>query len=354
MNVDWDWVKQRPHFLARHLAKSHDLVVVYPHSWRRRYLVENDRSGLRLRRFFRMPFGGKFPFISLLNTHILRVMAWLFMQWHRPDIVWVSSPELFKYLPGKLQARLIYDCMDDVLAFPSNAPRREILAASENELVAASSRVLCSSGHLLNKLSARAGYPEKYAVIHNAFEPSAFRPVAPRAESVNSSYVLGYVGTLSSWLDIAALLELVNAFPSLEVHLIGPIENLGSAMPGHARIRHLGAVRHEDLPAQVNRFDALLMPFLVTELILSVDPVKLYEYVFFDKPIVSVNYPELERFADFVDFYTSYAGLLSIIQQYLDTGFRKKYSAKQRREFIAVNTWAERVAGIEKILSLEA
>jgi glycosyltransferase involved in cell wall biosynthesis len=225
--------------------------------------------------------------------------------------------------------------------------------ANEKELINACSNVFCSSENLRNKLIARAGYPEKYSVVYNAFEPSAFSGTSGNIETgkKRGPYVLGYVGTISSWLDFEALNKIVNAFPSVEIHLLGPIENLGMVLSQHERIKYLGAVRHEEIQTHVNKFDALMMPFQVTELIQSVDPVKLYEYVFFDKPIVSVRYTEIERFSDFVDFYTDHEGLISIIGRYLTEGFRKKYSDSERLRFTASNTWSSRVSRIEEVLS---
>lgn len=353
MNVDWDWAKQRPHFIAQHLSLSHDMIVMYPYSWRRTHLAKNECDGMKLYPFFRFPFGGKFAFIGKLNVFLLRIMAKIFIVWHHPGIVWISSPELFEYLPKSISARLIYDCMDDVLAFPKNASRRNSLAASEKELINICSQVFCSSGNLRDKLIARVGQPEKYVIIYNAFEPSAFSDI-PRhveLEVKEGQYVLGYVGTISSWLDFEALVEIVNAFPSVEIHLMGPVENLVMPLPQHERIKYVGVVQHADLQMRVGRFDALIMPFQVTELIQSVDPVKLYEYVFFDKPIVSVSYPEIERFSGFVDFYRNHKGLISIISQYLTEGFKKKYSAELRLQFIASNTWSNRANRIEEFLS---
>ena len=178
MNVDWGWVKQRPHFLAQHLSRLHDVVVVYPYAWKRQQLSINDSEGIRLYPFFRIPFGRRCAFISNLNVFILRTMAKVFIGWFRPTIVWISSPELFGYLPKYLAAKLVYDCMDDVLGFPSNIAQIDNLAANEKELVTRSSMVFCSSNNLRDKLIRRTGHAEKYSVIHNAFEPSAF-PAIP-------------------------------------------------------------------------------------------------------------------------------------------------------------------------------
>ncbi len=353
MNVDWDWLKQRPHFIAQHLSSTQDVIVIYPYSWRRRNLSQNDRSGLKIHPFFRLPFSGRFSWIRNLNIFISRKMAGVFLRWYRPDFIWISSPELFEYLPKPTSVPLVYDCMDDVLEFPSNAARRSSLAISEKELIAASFLVFCSSKNLCDKLVVRSRQAKKCVVSYNAFESSAAWSVSEKKESKmrRDRYVLGYFGTISSWLDFEALFKIVNEFPSVEIHLIGPIENLGVPFPQHERIKWLGIVLHDDLQTYTREFDALMMPFQVPELIQAVDPVKLYEYIFFDKPIVSVMYSEIERFSDFVDFYTNYDELIAIINNYLSEGFRKKYLNKTREQFLFNNTWAHRVDFIEKKLA---
>lgn len=353
MNVDWDWAKQRPHFLAEHLSRIHDVIVIYPYSWRRNHIAKNDRHGVRLHPIFRLPLGGMFAFIGKLNVFLLRIMARVFLKYHHPDIVWISSPELFEYLPKHLSSRLIYDCMDDVLAFPINFPRRDLLTANETELINTCSHIFCSSNNLRNKMIARGSQPEKCFVIHNAFESSVFSFAVKvnKTQKKEGRYVLGYIGTISSWFDFDALIKIVNEFNLIEIHLIGPTENLGVDLPKHERIKYIGAMRHGDIQTYISGFDALLLPFYVTELIQSVDPIKLYEYVFFNKPIVSVRYEEIERFSEFIDFYTDHHELIAIINRYLCEEFRKKYSDAKRLQFIETNTWADRTNQVQKYLA---
>ena len=44
------------------------------------------------------------------------------------------------------------------------------------------------------------------------------------------------------------------------------------------------------------------MPFVVNDLIKSVDPVKLYEYLAFKVPVISVYYPEIKYFKNMLIF----------------------------------------------------
>jgi sulfatase maturation enzyme AslB (radical SAM superfamily) len=87
------------------------------------------------------------------------------------------------------------------------------------------------------------------------------------------------------------------------------------------------------------------MPFKINDLILSVDPVKLYEYVNFNKNIITVHYEEIERFHEFVHFYNDTEEYLSVIKE-LKGNNTLKYSNEQRQKFLVENTWNKRVEQI--------
>ncbi len=91
------------------------------------------------------------------------------------------------------------------------------------------------------------------------------------------------------------------------------------------------------------------MPFKVNEAILAVDPVKLYEYIDFGKNILSIEYPEIERFKDFVYFYTDYESYIRQIDCLLNTA-SVKYTVEHSELFLNQNTWQCRATEIARIL----
>lgn len=78
--------------------------------------------------------------------------------------------------------------------------------------------------------------------------------------------------------------------------------------------------------------------FYLTDVVQSVDPVKLYEYIFLDKPIVCVRYPEIERFAPYVEFYETKDQFNAAIQRLLTTGSQSIHG-RQADIFLEKNTW---------------
>ncbi len=48
------------------------------------------------------------------------------------------------------------------------------------------------------------------------------------------------------------------------------------------------------------------MPFKLNDIVEAVDPVKLYEYINFNKDILTISYKEIERFSKFTYSYDGY------------------------------------------------
>ena len=100
-------------------------------------------------------------------------------------------------------------------------------------------------------------------------------------------------------------------------------------------------------------YDAPIMQFLVNDIILSVDPVKLYEYINLGKCVISVKYPEIERFEPFVYFYQSREEYIDLIERLSKNGFIPKYTEKQRTQFLEENSWDARYKTIKsKVMGL--
>lgn len=345
MHVDWGWIKQRPHYLAECLSKKYTLTILYPYSWRRNNLVTQHNKKLFIAPFFRLPLSGSCNLIKRINIALLNLFFKAFLKINRYDIIWVSSPEVFEFIPRTMAQNVLYDCMDDYCAFPSHSgAQKDELYNSEVRLIEKSEIIFCSSFNLLNKIKSRASKPKKIIVINNAFEPDSFSVnLTATHNKLDSARIrLGYIGTISNWLDLNLLLSAVCTFESIEFHLIGPIENLDQSHVHHERIKFYGPIPHDHIQLYASNFDVLIMPFKLNDLVQSVDPVKLYEYIYLDKPIISIRYLEVERFNEFVDFYESEEEFFNLLDFYMRGGMKKKYNKASREKFILDNTWAKR------------
>ncbi|QDC96500.1 glycosyltransferase family 1 protein [Candidatus Methylopumilus universalis] len=354
MNVDWRWITQRPHFLAQQLNVIYEVILLYPFSWRRKNLVKSSQKPSKLFPLIRFPFSSKFIFLFQLNSFLIKNVVKIFLFIYRPEILWISSPEMINWIPKNRNLIIIYDCMDDFVAFPSNHERIKDFIFWENKLLQSSHIVFFSSLTLMEVVKARYNFKAKSVVINNGLSTEALKGSLTRKLKPNNSQriIVGYIGTISSWLNFDLLLEALNKNQNLNIHLIGPVDTSFKMSNSHPRLTLHGPVSHSGLRSMVSSFDAFIMPFNPSNLINSVDPVKIYEYIYFNKPIFSVYYYEMKKFDEFVDFFVTSNDLLNLIAKYVKLNFRPKSNNKLRLQFISNSEWSERSKSIHREILL--
>ena len=165
---------------------------------------------------------------------------------------------------------------------------------------------------------------------------------------IKKTYTIGYFGTIAEWFDFNLLENSLNIFDNVEYRLVGP--NAANYI-GKKRLLLEGVVQHSELGAKIKDYDALIMPFVVNDIILAVDPVKLYEYISFGKCVISVWYPEIDRFSPYVYFYRTQEEYMNLLTELIRTGFRPKYNEKQQIEFLKDNSWDARYKTIKNVLN---
>lgn len=366
INVPWGWIKQRPHFLAEYLAEYYDVTVLdqkFLNNYikKNRKLVRNEAKetdSFRIRTYktvsFRsIPLINKTKLEDATNTLLAKIQ--LKNEIRDYDIILFGSPLLymrFKQIIPKT-TKVIYDCMDDHLEFPSikkDLKRRKFICQKEIELLHRADLVLFSSNYLSNKVKMRSMFKGKSLLINNAIELPSDSPkmssVAKELVRTNKPFV--YIGTISTWLDFKKLVALLNDNQEITIVLIGP---KSCDIPNHPRLLYKGPITHEEVFDVMKSSYALIMPFIVNELIEAVNPVKLYEYIYSGKPVISVRYGETEQFAEYVNLYTSYQELDKIVKDIVSDRVGQK-SVEECVSFVKGNTWNCRCEQISKALSV--
>ena len=351
MHVDWEWTKQRPQFIAEGLSKFYEMYIFFPVSYftkfKRLIKINRKYSNLFINPIPYLPLYTRLRSIYNLNKFIWKLYFKYVIKKYNPDYIWITFPALYDYIPSDIKSEVIYDCMDDALAFGSRFYFEDKLLNSEKELIEKSSVIFVSANNLADKLNQREKCKDKLVLNRNAFDGKIFDIETSYSKGEKKIYKIGYVGSISSWFDFEALYSTLDNFKNIEYHIIGPIDTIPES---HERIKLYGHVKHEDLYSYVKDFDCFIMPFKLNELILSVDPVKLNEYINYNKPIISVYYDEIKRFSPFVSFYNDKEDLNALLDSLIKQNFPKKYSDKQRIDFLEGNTWDERIKTVLKIL----
>jgi len=355
MQVPWGWIKQRPHFLAEGLTSHYKVRVYYdkPDKNASNQHV-NNVTNLALHTFPKLQVTvGKFhKLVGLINYYLKK--ATCLWQVYTNDTIWITFPNQYAHIRHFLPKNktVIYDNMDDALAFYNY---NQQLTGLEKELCKRANIIFCSSISLKEKLIERHHTKEeKITIINNAINLPKTVEKKDLPESVLKLFSkdkknLVYIGTIASWLDFNLLIKSVNHVTNLNIILIGPLEE-NLRIPDHPNLKVHAPIEHKLVFPVMEKADALVMPFVVNDIILSVNPVKAYEYIYSEKPVILVDYPESRKFEDFVYLYSNFEEFENHCTRLTQANLPPLASISSSKKFVSQNTWEKRSIEIMKIL----
>ena len=350
MHLDWKYIKQRPHFIAEGLSDFYDVNIIYFYS--KLYLFRNSGNKtpndkkINIKPAFRLPFYEN-NLIFKLNRIYMRLYFNLVIKKYKPDFIWITFPLLFDYIPPN-NCKLIYDCMDNITPEYFEEKFLKRILNLEIKLLQKADLVFVSSESLSYEMNKRQKCQDKLFIIKNAFD-GQIKEELYNNKKKSKIYKIGYVGTISSNFDFDLLENSLKKFDNIEYHIIGPVDNK-KKLNLNKKIKFYGAIKHNQLFDKVDNFDAMIMPFKLDECIKFVDPVKMYEYINYNKPIISIFFNEIKRYNPFVSFYSNKEQFNEILKELIVKKFEKKYSDNDRIQFLKTNTWNDRVEKIVKSL----
>lgn len=343
MSVDWNWIAQRPHFFALALNEYYDVTVIYP-----RFLIRNWKAQkstpkpAKCSGVPQIPLQERIKALRFLGDALFSCYIGDIRQY---DMIWLGTPLYSRFIPEDYKGVVIYDYMDDIVALQKDNAVKKIVGQSHEWLVDRADYIFATSSFLQKKISHKEN--NSIHLIRNGFE---FEKIyAPGTRKKNDNLIrFGYVGTIAEWIDFPTLLCSLEKYPQLEYHFWGPA---ATKVPGHDRIILHGIIEHKEIYSRIKDMDCMIVPFKVNDIILAVDPVKIYEYISFGKNVICVDYPEVRHFGDFVFYYQDKESYLSLIQQLIEDDFRVRYTKEEQEEFLKHCTWKARSEEVYTILS---
>jgi hypothetical protein len=234
-----------------------------------------------------------------------------------PDILWfylVDYPALSLQYSNALT---VYDCVDDHSAYPGlRSP--VFMNRLEKQLVASSDVVFATTEALQRKLHS---FGKDAILVPNGVDYPLYQSwnqQIPEALQKLPRPIIGYVGALKEWFDVAFVLRLAKVFPSCSFVLAGPCSPaFASSFSNHPRILLPGAIQTEDVPSWIGSFDVCLIPFLQNNLTLHISPLKFFEYCAMGKPCITIPIHQLEKYNDVVYTYRSHEEGIEKLKQAL-------------------------------------
>ena len=342
--IEWKWIAQRPHFLEMELENYYDITVLSPvHVLKKMKTQKNTKLPKKFKEFYLLPYQEKVGIISGLSKLLFRSKVRNIGDY---DIIWLGSSLFEKYIPADYKGIVVFDYMDDCISMQSDVRMKKAYEISQEKLSKRADLICASSNYLINLLPDYA--KEKSILVRNAFRGETRIPPKSASDSdltrsEQKKIKLGYVGTIAAWMDNNLLLSAQKEHPETEYHFWGPSEIEEISENGFF---YHGVVDHGRIPEVVEGMDALMMPFIVNDIVKAVDPVKLYEYISYGKTIISVGYPEVERFGDYVWLYKSEAEFIDLLRKLSEGMLVCKYDSETQKTFLEQNTWAMRAKDV--------
>lgn len=250
-----------------------------------------------------------------------------------------STPVVIQYLPAIPHRKLGYLRLDDYALYPGVDP--ELIHRTEPAMLSRADAVFATALTLMP-----AGIPkEKSHYLPHGVQCEVFARVSldpPR------SRILGFFGTFAEWLDFGLIERVARLAPDWTLEFVGKVEVYPDSLRSIPNLRVLPAVPHRQLPEMAARWSAAWIPYQITERLLTVNPLKIREYLAAGLPTHCTPLPEAASLAPHV----MVSDQAEVIHEWMER-WRASDSPdarRRRREFVQGDSWAARATTFRNVM----
>jgi glycosyltransferase involved in cell wall biosynthesis len=262
-------------------------------------------------------------------------------------IVWNYNPMYIDYFNQFKQKLNIFDTVDNWLEHSSYKSYKKDLQKNYDLIRDGSDLIFTVSENLRQTLF---NNQENAHWIPNAVDLEYFQSQTNVSEKLKdiSRPIIGFLGILQDRIDDEILINLAKNNPDKSFVLAGPVwKNFPkSKFNGFKNVYFLGPIGYREIPSLYNGFDVGIIPYKINAFIKSTDPMKYYEYLAANLPVVSTPAPGIERFGNLIKVAKTPEEFNSLISQALSEG--KDKQRVERIKILQNNTWNDRINGMLK------
>ncbi len=369
-NLPWEWSTDYTNQTAYELAKRGNTVICY--MWSEKYSI---REYIRLKRELRVvnkikknlyvyypilyiPFR-RYSAILKLNDHLNQLILKTFLRMlilknkFKCKLLWIFDPRL-QPLTGSFRRewKVIFDCVDYFAASSDKQSEIKDLLKKEKRLVKSADLVVANS-MVLQK------YLEKYGkaveLVPQGFRVDDFKKDRKRKVEIikrPGRPLIGYVGAINYRLDYKLLYDLAVNNQNWDFAIWGPV--FEKKLLSRESYKYLSKLKKlpnlivgnslkKDIPGIINQFDVGVIPYDIKNKFNEYSyPMKIFEYFYLGKPIVSTDIIELKRFPDIISIGNNSEQWQKIISKTLLSKWpdeKRKFQKRMAEE----NSWSKKV-----------
>ena len=204
----------------------------------------------------------------------------------------------------QLDYKIIYEYVDDIdpdLIFKQNLEnilnRHEYLISNNENYIVTTATKLYNNARQINENA-------NVKLICNGVECDVFSPDRKTKDPEYRRWMkegtikVGYYGAMASWVDYDLLKKLAED-KNIQLILIGVMHDDSlkeSGLTEYENVKYFGKVPYRKLAGYANYFDVCIIPFKLNSITESTSPVKLFEYMSLEKPVVTTALPECKKY----------------------------------------------------------
>jgi len=300
------------------------------------------------------------PFNFLLAKKFNKFIFTLFVKsWMK--ILGFNNPYLITYNPCtpelinlSIFEKVIYHCVDDISSQPlmnkANIENLEILLSKKSNLI------FCTSNNLYKKL---ISYNKNTYLHTNSIDVDFF----DRYKSINYSSIkldqikkpiLGFVGAIANYkINFELIEEIAFTKPEWSIVFIGKI-GLGDPytnvdkLKKYPNIYFLGNKKYKEIPYYISKFDVALLPSRINSYTKSMFPLKFFEYLYCNCPVVTTKLDSIKEFYEFCYVEDNAKGFIKVIENILDGSLKTDFA--RIKDKIKKNSYKERTKQMIKLI----
>ena len=238
---------------------------------------------------------------------------------HNP-ITWTFVPASSDVAGSLGERSVIYHCVDEFSEFTGTD--KAAILEMEQRLMEKSKCVIVSSARLYET---KNRYNPKTFLVRHGVDIEHFRRACDPKLAVPEEMkrlkrpVIGFFGLIADWVDLDTVKFLAESRPQWNFAMIGKIDTDVSPLASLGNVHFLGQKSYDQLPGYTKAFDVAILPFVMNELTLAANPLKLREYLAAGLPVVSTAIPEALKLTHLLRTASSKAEFLAQIEDIIAT-----------------------------------
>jgi glycosyltransferase involved in cell wall biosynthesis len=373
----------RLHHFVKHLARNHRVTILSTNQW---WKAEQSDLGRYDGDFERLLAGADIRYLTEGKSGALAQEALAFTRtarllgeagWRDADVHLNYSALLGGYRASKLLLKAgigsVYDIADDLPKMTRTSPAipgplRWPAGLLSAMITRRNIRLADKVTYTVKGLIEGYGLPgDRTELISNGVDTEIFRycePSALRNElGLGTGFVVGYLGGLREWIDLepayAAVKRLREQVPDMKLLVVGEEGDLKGnrdlaatyGLGGSAVFP--GTVGFSQVPRYISCMDVCLIPFRTNAVAQNALPLKLFEYLACERPVISTRIRGvIEAAGDRVLYASDADELAARIRELYDAPDRRRERGEAGREFVLGGySWEHLGARMEQVLA---